>query len=171
MKNSLTRFHFSLLAFLILHFIIAKISGFGFSQAILFMLKIILYLTGMILFILYLKPFKKGVIYFSYYIITPVVTVLGALFGGIFLVGILMSVLLIPIFPKNIVYEKDNIVVYTKFQGFLGACCTYEIYQRKYVVFEKYHSEMQSDGNDFPTFEMLSEKEMKKLQDQLRAKE
>jgi hypothetical protein len=171
MKNSLTRFHFSLLAFLILHFVVAKISGFGFSQAILFMLKMILYISGFILFILYLKPFKKLAIYFSVYFITPIVTILGSLFGGIFLVGLLMSVLLMPIFPKNIVYEKDTIVVYTKFRGFMGACCTYEIYQRKYCVFEKYHSEMQSDGNDFPTFEMLTEKEMKKLREELKAKE
>lgn len=120
MKSKIFKFHFFLLIFLIIHSIISKLIGFGFSQTIVFGLKIILCISGFIYFFLSLKPFKKINIYFSYYVITPIVTLLGYIFGGIFLVGILSSILLFPIFPKQKAFEKEDIIVYRRFQGFFG---------------------------------------------------
>lgn len=146
MKNKIFKFHFFVLIFLIIHSLISKLIGFGFSQSIVFGLKIILYISGFIFFFLSLKPFKKRNLYFSYYVITPIVTLLGYIFGGIFLVGILGSILLFPIYPKEKAFEKKDIIVYYKFQGFLGACCSYEIYQKKYVIFEKHRQDIKVDG-------------------------
>mgnify|MGYP003420320433 CR=1 FL=1 len=94
MKNNIYKFHFYLLTFLIAHFSVEKLIGYGFSQPIDFGLKIILCITGFIFFFLSLKPFKKMNIYFSYYFVTPVIAFLGYVFGGIFLVGILVSTLI-----------------------------------------------------------------------------
>jgi hypothetical protein len=146
MKNNIYKFHFSLLFFLIVHFFISKLIGYGFSQQIVFSLKIILCISGFVFFILSLKPFKKVAIYFSYYFLTPVIALLGYVFGGIFLVGIFGSFLLFPIIPKQKAFEKEDIIVYHKFQGFLGACCSYEIYQKKFCIFEKHLKDIKVDG-------------------------
>lgn len=159
MKNKIFKFHFFLLIFLIIHSLVSKLISFGFSQPIVFSLKIILCVSGFIYFFLSLKPFKKRNIYFSYYVITPIVTLLGYVFGGIFLVGILGSILLFPIFPKQKAFEKDDIVVYHKFQGFLGACCSYEIYQKKYYIFEKHLKDIKNEGTDFNENQILIDKE------------
>ncbi len=146
MKNNFYKFHFYLLIFLIGYSIVGKLTGYGFSEPIVFGFKIILYITGFILFFWSLKPFKKKAIYFSYYFFTPVIAFLGYIFGGVFLVGILGSVLLFPIFPKEKAFEKGDILVYHKFQGFLGACCSYEIYQKKFGIFEKHLKDIKVDG-------------------------
>lgn len=36
--------------------------------------------------------------------------------------------------------------IYHKFQGFLGACCTYEIYEKKFCIFEKHLKDIKVDG-------------------------
>lgn len=163
MKSKLTKFHFYLLAVLVGHFIFAKVIGFGFNQTIVFVLKIILYISGLILFVYHLKPFKKVSFYFSYYIITPIVSILGYLFGGVFLVGILMAILISPIYPKQVVYKKDNFVIYNKFQGFMGVCCKYEIYENKYFLFEIFRGEIENDPVNIETFELLNDKEIERL--------
>ncbi len=163
MKSKLTQFHVYLLAFLIFHFVFARIIGYGFNQTVIFSIKIILYLSGLVLFIYHLKPFRKLTFYFSYYLITPIVALMGYLFGGVFLVGIMMSILLFPIMPKPIALEKEDIVIYKKYQGFLGACCTYEVYQRKWFLFEKYRSEIYSDGADYDSFQIVTNREIMRL--------
>ncbi len=146
MKNNIYKFHFYLLIFLIAHFIVGKLCGYGLSQSIVFVFKIILYLTGFVLFFWSLKPFKKTIIYFFYYFFTPLIAFFGYFFGGVFLVGILGSILLFPVYPKEKAFEKKDIIVYHKFQGFLGACCSYEIYQKKYIIFEKHRQDIKVDG-------------------------
>ncbi|MEM0543501.1 hypothetical protein WFZ85_12825 [Flavobacterium sp. j3] len=163
MKSKLTKYHLYLLSFLIIHFMIYKLTGYGLNQTIIFSLKIVLSFTGFVLFIFHLKPYKKLSFYFSYYIISPIVMLLGYLFGGVFLVGILLSTLLYPIIPRTIVFEKDDIVIYNKYQDFLGTCCNYEVYQRKYFLFEQYKSEINSEGFDNDSFQVLVEKEINRL--------
>jgi hypothetical protein len=163
MKNTIYKFHFFLLFFLIIHSLISKLSGFGFSQPIVFGLKIILCISGFVFFFLNLKQFKKINIYFSYYVITPIVTLLGYIFGGIFLVGILGSILLFPIITKEKVLEKNEVVVYHKFQGFLGACCHYDIYLNKFGVFEKHLVDIKFDDSEFNGNQVLVDKEFVKI--------
>jgi hypothetical protein len=163
MKDKIYKFHFFLLIFLIIHSLISKLIGYGFSQQIVFSLKIILCVSGFVLFFLSLKPFKKRTIYFSYYFVTPVIAFLGYLFGGIFLMGILGSILLFPIFPKEKAFNKEEIIVYHKFQGFLGACCSYEIYQKKFGVFEKHLIDIKVDGTDFDESQIFSDEESVKI--------
>lgn len=146
MKYNIYKFHFYLLIFLIIHSLISQLIGYGFGQSIVFGLKIILYISGFVFFFLSLKPFKKMTIYFSYYFITPLIALLGYVFGGVFLVGILGSILLFPVYPKEKAFEKEDVIVYHKFQGFLGACCTYEIYQKKFGIFEKHLEDIKGEG-------------------------
>lgn len=76
-------------------------------------------------------------VYFSFYLISGVLTGLFFLFGGIFL-AILSSIILYPIYPKQIEYKTETINVYDRFQGFMGRCCSYEVVEPKLYIFEKH---------------------------------
>lgn len=140
-KQKITKVHFYLLGFLLLNFLLQLVSSLSLNFKIIYTIKIILYLTGFILFFFNCKPFKKIAFYFSFYVISPVLIILFWLFRGIFL-GLLSSFILLPIYPKDIKYKKENIKVYPKFQGFLGACCTYEVVENKFLIFEKHYGEI-----------------------------
>ena len=54
--------------------------------------------------------------------------------------------ILFPIYPKEVKYEKDNLKVYEKLTGFLGACCHYEIAENKLLLFEKNYGFIKLEG-------------------------
>jgi hypothetical protein len=144
-KRKINKTHFYILAFVFLNLIIQSISGLGLSSNVVFGLKIIIYISGIVLFFLNIKPFKKRAVYFSFYFLSSIIGLLFWIFGGIFL-GLLSSILLFPIYPKDIVYQKNNFVVYSSFTGFLGACCEYEITESKTFVFEKHIGKFKIEG-------------------------
>jgi hypothetical protein len=143
-KHKIIKMHFYLLAFIFFNFIIGLLSGLSLNYKIVFSLKIILYLSGFILFF-FRHKLKKTVLYFSFYFISPIILILFWLFGGIFL-GILSSIIMFPINLKEVGYEKDDLRAYSKFEGFLGRCCTYEIVKSKLLIFEKKYGEIKHDG-------------------------
>ena len=140
-RNLITKFHFYLLGFCLLIFLVKSTVGFSLNHGLSYFLKILLYTSGIILFIWYFRPFKKVAIYFGIYAITPILTFFFWAFGGI-LSGILASIVLYPIYPNNIKVENEKVVIYTKHQGFLGACCSYEVFEKKYFLFEKKMTEI-----------------------------
>ncbi|AUC80724.1 hypothetical protein CW733_00660 [Lacinutrix sp. Bg11-31] len=95
-----------------------------------------IYGSGIILFFWNFKPFKKIGFYFGFYAITPILTLLFWLFGGIFF-GIIASIVLYPIQPNHIQIEKNDFVIYQENQGFLGMCCPYEITEKQFLILEK----------------------------------
>jgi len=97
------------------------------------------------MFFLNRKPIKKITFYYSYYLFSLIILLLFRIFGGIFL-GLLSSLILFPIYPKEVKYEKDNLKVYEKFTGFLGACCQYEIFENKLLIFEKKYGFIKLEG-------------------------
>lgn len=133
----LEKWHFYLLGLVLLNFGIGLITGYRLNQNLTFILKVILYLTGLILFLTALRPFKKIAVYFSFYAISGLLTGLFFLFGGIFL-AILSSLVLFPIVPKQTEYKTETIKIYDRFQGFMARCCSYEVVEPKLYVFEKH---------------------------------
>ncbi|WP_348718763.1 hypothetical protein [Tenacibaculum sp. 190130A14a] len=100
------------------------------------LITLLIYASGIILFIWNFKSFKKIGFYFSLYVITPILTLLFGLFGGMFL-GIITSIVLYPIQQNKVEMEKENFVIYQKTEGFLGMCCAYEITEKKFLILEK----------------------------------
>ena len=98
--KNLSKIHFILLSFIVLNFVFQLASSFSLHNQIIFSLKIILYLSGLILFLLNCKPLKKSAIYFSYYLITPLVVVLFWFFNGIFF-WIAVLLFIIPTISKK----------------------------------------------------------------------
>ena len=139
LKNTirLEKCHFYLLGFVFLNFAIGQITGYSLNQNIIFILKVILYLTGLILFLMTIKPFKKKAIYYFFYTMPIVVIGLFILFQGIFL-AMMSSVVLMPIIPKLTEYKTDKIKIYDRFQGFMAGCCSYEVVETKLYIFEKH---------------------------------
>lgn len=144
--NRITQLHFYTLGCVLLNWAFKYITDWSLNTTLVFALKIIICVTGLVLFFINLKPFNKVTLYFSYYFISPIILGLFWLFGGIFL-GILSSIVLAPIGPKELRYKKEAIVVYDSFKGLFGACCTYEVSERKFGLFEKSYGEIQLDGS------------------------
>jgi len=136
-KIRLEKWHFYLLGLVLINFGTGLITGYRLNQNLTFTLKVILYLTGLILFLTTIKPFKKIAIYYSFYTISGVLTGLFFLFGGIFL-AILSSLVLIPIVPKQTEFKTEKIKFYDSFQGFMARCCSYEVVEPKLYIFEKH---------------------------------
>jgi hypothetical protein len=136
-KIKLEKWHFYLLGVVLINFGIGLFTGYRLNQNLTFFLKIILYLTGLILFLTTLRPFKKIAVYYSLYAISGVLTGLFFLFGGIFL-AILSSLVLFPIVPKQTEYKTETIKIYDRFQGFMARCCSYEVVESKLYIFEKH---------------------------------
>lgn len=153
-KIRLEKWHFYLLGFVLINFCIGLVSGYKLNQNLTFILKIILYLTGLILFLTTLRPFKKTAIYYSFYAISGVLTGLFFLFGGI-LPAIISSLVLIPIVPKQTEYKTETIKIYNRFQGFMASCCSYEVVEPKLYIFEKHlgyiniEKPIEADKDDF----------------------
>lgn len=136
-KIKLEKWHFYLLGLVLSNFGIGLITGYRLNQNLSFSLKVILYLTGIILFFTAIKPFRKIAIYYSFYTITGVLIGQLFLFGGIFL-AILCSLLLYPIYPRETEYKTETIKIYDRYQGFMGRCCIYEVVEPKFYFFEKH---------------------------------
>lgn len=144
LPRKVSSIHFLLLFIVLVNFIAHLALGVGLNYRFIFVLKLIVYASGIVLFFLNLRPLKRIAWYFSFYIITPAVVVLLWLFHGIFL-ALLSSMLLFPLYPIAPVHKSDNVIVYDKFQGFMGPCCRYELTEKKYLIFEKEVGDLASD--------------------------
>jgi len=136
-KIRLEKWHFYLLGLILINFATGLVTGYRLNQNLTFILKVILYLTGLILFLTTFRPFKKIAVYYSFYAISGILTGLFFLFGGIFL-AILSTLALIPIVPKQTEYKSETIKIYDRFQGFMASCCSYEVVEPKFLIFEKH---------------------------------
>jgi hypothetical protein len=136
-KSKVTKGHFWLLGIVLLNFVTELITGYSLNQNLLFVLKVMLYLSGIGLFFSTLKRFELKTAYFSFYTISAVLAGLFFLLGGIFL-AIITSILLYPIYPKELEYETNSIKIYGRYQGFMSRCCPYEVVAPKLFVFEKH---------------------------------
>jgi hypothetical protein len=144
--QKIIRLHFFLLILLLFNFGLKEAVGYGINNNLATGLKAILFLTGIALFFGGLKPFKKASIYYSYFILTPVVLAVFYFVHGIFL-GLLSSLLLAPVMPLQPDYNDGNIKVYSKFNGFLGRCCEYYITQDRVFLFEEFKGTIYTESN------------------------
>jgi hypothetical protein len=133
----LQRGHFYILVFMLLHFVLGIVTGYSIHEYVIFSLKVMVYITGLVLFLQSLKPLKTMAIYYGFYALSLIIAGLAALFGGMFF-AILSSLVLFPIVPKQAVFETDELKIYSRFQGFMAPCCSYEVVKPEWVLFEKH---------------------------------
>ena len=57
-------------------------------------------------------------------------------------------------------FEQDGIVVSTPYEGFMSPCCTYQVKERKWLLFEKRYKEFSTEGAiKFETMVLKAQKE------------
>jgi small-conductance mechanosensitive channel len=135
-RDIITKIHFYLLGFALLNFALKNTIELSLNYRLAYFITLLVYASGIILFFWNFKPFKKIGLYFGIYVITPILTLLFWLFGGIFF-ALLASIFLYPIYPIELKTENEKIAIYQKYQGFMGMCCPYELTEKKYWFMEK----------------------------------
>ena len=136
LKKITTKVHFFLLGLGILNFLIKETVEISLNYQIAYIITVLTYISGFILFFWNLRPFKKIAIYFSIYVITPILIINFWLFGGIFL-GVLSSVVLYPIQSNELKLSEKNIQVYENENGFLGNCCPHVVTEKHWAIFQR----------------------------------
>lgn len=155
-RNLITKFHFYLLGFSLLNFILKITIEISLNYKVADVAALLVYASGVILFFWNFKPFKKVGLYFSFYLITPFFAFLFWAFGGIFL-AIVTSIVLYPIYPNDLEKEYGEISIYGKFQGFMGMCCSYQLTEKKYWLLEKKIMEINlNESIDFNKASLIS---------------
>lgn len=153
MRNKLLKFHIFSVSFLIINFLFGILFDLSLNYRITVLIKILFYLSGIILFFLNIKPFKKIVFYFMMYVISPVLLYLSILIDGIF-GGILISFFVFFISPHDVRFQDQNIKIYKVHSGLLAGCCQYEITENVFIILEnkigefKFERNLQLDKSD-----------------------
>ena len=135
--QNIARLHFALLILILFNLTLNTAFGVGINNNLLIATKLVLYLSGIFLFFVYAKPFKVIAIYFSFFLMTPIVIAVFYFMHGIFF-ALLSSLFLAPIMPLKSEYSESKVKVYSKFNGFLGRCCSYYVTQNVLFVFEEH---------------------------------
>ena len=104
-RDIITKIHFYLLGFALLNFTLKNTIEISLNYRLTYFITLLIYASGIILFFWNFKPFKKTVIYYSFYFITPLLTLIFWLFGGIFF-ALLSSIFLYPIYPNELTEKK-----------------------------------------------------------------
>ena len=146
MKKTLLKFHIISVSFLIVNLLCGISFDISLNYRIALLVKILFYLSGIVLFFLNLKPFKKIALYFLFYLISPLLLFLSILIDGIF-GGILISFFVFFISPPDVRFQDENIKIYKVHSGLLGGCCQYEITQNEFLLFEKKIGEFRFEEN------------------------
>ena len=140
-KQILNHFHFYLLFVVLVNFMSTVFLSTGLHVNLIFAFKVIIYLTGILLFFTSIKAFRKESIYFSVYLLTPVFIFVSWLADGLF--GVLLgSVFLSILYPPNKTFQDGDHAFYKKFPGFISSCCTYDIVQNKFLILQKKEAEI-----------------------------
>ncbi|MBO3697719.1 hypothetical protein [Roseivirga sp. E12] len=152
----LIRIHLVTLTIGILNILVKKLSVYSLQGSIEFGIETLTAISGLALFFFYLKPFKRINIYFSIYATAALLLIIGLIFRGIF-GALIISLILFPIVPNEKEFENDEIIISTPFQGFIAPCCSYQIKERQFLIFEKDYGEFESEGPiDFETVKINS---------------
>jgi hypothetical protein len=137
LNNLVQQGHISILVFVLTHFVLGIFTGYRLQEYLVFSLKVLVYISGFILFVQALKPLKTIAIYYSFYALTALLTGMLMLFGVIFF-AIVSALFLFPIVPKEAVFATDELIIYSRFQGFMAPCCSYEVVVPQTLLLEKH---------------------------------
>ena len=145
-KNIFLKLHIALIVIIFLNFLLKTIFEISLNYQLIFLIKMVLCISGIVLFFFYLKPFKKKSIYFSFYILSPIFIFISWLIDGIF-GAILGSIFLFFFSPDDSRLENSEINIYKKFGGLMGRCCNYEVTEPKLFLFEKKIADFSFEDN------------------------
>lgn len=136
LKNICGKIHFGAVALTIFNLLLRHFSPFSFNEKFAIIIHGTIAITGILLFFLTVKPFKKQALYFGLYFISGMLVLFGGIVRGIF-GALVLSILLFPFYPANHIATKNGFTISSPFQGFMGRCCNYAISESKFLFFQK----------------------------------
>jgi len=155
-RKNFAKIHFIALAIAVVNTIIQNTTSYGLYKNFEYAFEIFVLISGLILFFLYLRPFKILNFYFSFYVVVLLLFISLYLSKSI-LIGIILMFISYPFIPDTKVYEKDGVIISIPFKGFMGRCCTYEIKERKLLIFEKSYEVFELEHSiNFKDIEVIS---------------
>ncbi len=157
----LHRIAWAILLFNLLFWISTKIS---FTPEIVFGVKMLICLSGALLFFFNIRPFRQVAQYYAIYLLVPLFIWLSWLIDGI-MFAVVSAIPFMFVITDNLKIEKGEYAVYQKFTGFLTPCCVYEVIENKFFLFNK--RIINIDGRDksinFSNFKVISENNRKEI--------
>ena len=139
---------------LLFHALFLIFTRISFIPDITFGVKMLLCLSGAVLFFFYFKPFKQIAFYYAIYVFTPLLVWLSWLIDGI-MFALVSTIPLLFISPNEVVFEEGDYTVYQRFNGFLAPCCSYEVVENRFYLFEKSVGGIKYEGDiDFDKAKM-----------------
>ena len=157
-RNLLLKIHFGFLLLVFLNFALRQFTDFSISSFIIFPLKIIIYLTGLILFFRTTKPFQKKAMYFALYLLSPLGVILSWLFGSLF-GAIVGSIFFWTIAVDDSIKTSDNYIISQPFSGFLAPCCSYNVKRNYFYILERKLGEFQAEEVDWTSAKFIVSKD------------
>ncbi len=145
LRKNLATIHFVLLAIAIVNFFSRLLIGIGLHVLVALYVKIGFCVAGAFLFWMYVKPFKAVAIYYGVYFFAPILMAVAFQVGGILSAVLLSIAVFIISEPTKPLVKSGNYVVYTKFGGFFSSCCSYDIYENKWSIFQKHRATFRGD--------------------------
>jgi predicted membrane protein len=153
-RTILTRIHFTALSLAVLNSISKIFTSISLADEIAFAINLVVVVSGLILFFFYLKPYKTISFYFSFYAFAATLVIIGFVFRGIF-GALILSIILSPIIPNEKEYVHQGVTISTPFQGFISPCCSYQVKERKFLIFEKDYGIFELNGEGPINFESV----------------
>jgi hypothetical protein len=158
LKKTLIITHLIALTLSVLNVICKNVISFCLNDKIELTLELYTAISGFMLFFFFLKPFKSINLYFSIFALMATFGIIMLVFRSYFF-SFLLIVIAYPIFPDQVKYEKDDIVITVPFQGFMNRCCYYEIKEKKLIFIKSYGIIESYNGPiDFETMKINSNK-------------
>ena len=142
-KKKMLLIHLSILGLLFLNLLFFSVSGITLNNTVKLSIKIAFFISGFIAFFFYLKLFTKLSLYFSYFVIGPIIGFFAWLADGI--MGAIVISFYFWILPESEVYSNNDYIIYSKTGGPLSIGMQYELYQ-KLGLFEIKIGKIQSNN-------------------------
>lgn len=139
------KLHFALFLLLLVNFIMFQLFGIRLHVLPIFWCKVIWWLLGIILFFMTFKRPGMLRVYFSFFVLYPIVVVVAWLLDR--LMGVILASFLTWFFGfPNAALKAGEYSFYDQQGGLLAPCCTnYYLTQTKYIIFRKKIGEVKLD--------------------------
>ncbi|MBF9254387.1 hypothetical protein I2I11_13865 [Pontibacter sp. 172403-2] len=136
--------HLGLLMFLLLNLLLSVVLDLGFDNRLMFLVRVLIYASGVLLFFLTIKNRTAITHYSSLYILSPIIVFFSWLADGI-LGALLGSMFFAFLAPPDTIVQNDKYQIRSQYTGFLGGCCSYSLYETQLPLFEKKIGEFRAE--------------------------
>lgn len=127
-KKKILLIHLVLLGLIFLNLLVFFLFDISLNNQAKLILKIAYFISGFIAFFFFFRPFTKLSLFFSYFVIGPILACFAWLADGI--MGVIVFSFYFWLLPNSAVCSNNDFVIYRKSQGFLGSGNEYELYEK-----------------------------------------